>query len=115
MPDSSHPFLSVDLTPIPLLSRPTIPISTFYLPLNMDLGMPSLPQSPTWTKDAQVGTDKWCAARATISGWAGMVRVEGKIGNANGEGFPLLKMGGNWGWLRRAKVMFENVDVDYEE
>lgn len=89
-------------------------MSTFYLPLNLDLGMPALPQSPNWTKDAQVGTEKWCAARATISGWAGMVRAQGQIGNADGEGFPRLMMDGNWAWLRRAKVVFENVDADYQ-
>lgn len=108
------PFVSVDLTPITLLSRPTIPVSTTYLPLNMDLAMPPLPESENWKEDGQVGTEKWHAARATISGWSGMVRVTGKIGNQDGEGFPALDMGGTWFWVKDAKVVFERVDEDYE-
>lgn len=80
----------------------------------MDLAMPPLPESENWKKDGQAGTEKWRVARATISGWSGMVRVTGKIGNQDGEGFPALDMGGTWFWVKGAKVMFENVDEDYE-
>lgn len=78
--------------------------------------MPPLPESENWKEDGQAGSPggKWHAARATISGWSGMVGVDGKIGNKDGEGFPKLKMGGSWFWIKDAKVAFETVDEDYE-
>lgn len=110
----SHPsnpeelFVSLDLRPIPLLSRPLIPISSAYVPLNIDLAIPPIPQSDNWKKDGRVGTAEWRYTSVSFCGWAGLVNVQGRVGD--GKAFPQLNLGSYWTWIKDAHFSFHTLE-----
>ncbi|KAE8403254.1 hypothetical protein BDV37DRAFT_294677 [Aspergillus pseudonomiae] len=58
LPDSpDQPFVSLDLQPIPLISRPLFPISTSYIPMNLETVMPPIPESNDWRENGLVGSE----------------------------------------------------------
>ncbi|KKZ61333.1 hypothetical protein EMCG_04052 [[Emmonsia] crescens] len=97
-----QPFVVLQFSPLTLLSKFSIPINTSYVPISPLLGMPPVPESESWKEDALVGTKEWCHAKVDVSGWARMVRVEGKLGD--GQSFPELATGGYWVYINNAKL-----------
>ncbi|OAX80561.1 hypothetical protein ACJ72_05106 [Emergomyces africanus] len=97
-----QPFAVLQFSPVTVLSKLSIPMNTAYAPINLLLGMPPIPESDSWKEDALVGTKEWCYAKVDVSGWARMVRVEGKLGD--GQYFPELPTGGYWVYINDAKL-----------
>ncbi|KAE8365067.1 hypothetical protein BDV27DRAFT_127494 [Aspergillus caelatus] len=109
-PDTpEQPFVSLDFQPIALTSRPLFPISTSYIPMNLEIVMPPIPGSDNWRENGLVGSnnDEWRSVQVDISGKAGMVRVGGELGD--GDSFPKLNWNGLWFWLDNAKLSCMNV------
>ncbi|OJD18433.1 hypothetical protein AJ78_01552 [Emergomyces pasteurianus Ep9510] len=97
-----QPFVVLKFSPVTLLSKLSIPVNTSYAPINLLLVMPPVPGSESWKEDALVGTKEWCTAKVDISGWARMMRVEGKLGD--GQYFPELSTGGYWVYINNANL-----------
>ncbi|KLJ13831.1 hypothetical protein EMPG_11251 [Blastomyces silverae] len=97
-----QPFVVLQFSPLALLSRLSIPINTSYVPINPSLAMPPVPESESWEEDALIGTKEWRHAKVDVSGWARVVRVEGKLGD--GQSFPELTAGGYWVYINDAKL-----------
>ncbi|KAL2377184.1 hypothetical protein RJZ90_006942 [Blastomyces dermatitidis] len=104
-----QPFVVLQFSPLTLLSRLSMPINTSYVPINPLLGMPPVPESKYWKEDALMGTKEWRHARVDVSGWARMVRVEGKLGD--GHSFPELTASGYWVYINDAKLSCVTVGV----
>ncbi|EEQ87517.1 uncharacterized protein BDCG_02637 [Blastomyces dermatitidis ER-3] len=104
-----QPFVVLQFSPLTLLSRLSMPINTSYVPINPLLGMPPVPESKSWKEDALMGTKEWRHARVDVSGWARMVRVEGKLGD--GHSFPELTASGYWVYINDAKLSCVTVGV----
>lgn len=64
-----NPFISISLNPI----------STSYIPLNLDFAMPPIPQSENWVEDGQMGSvdGGWRISRVSVSRRLAFVRVDG--------------------------------------
>ncbi|KAK6814561.1 hypothetical protein RU639_009392 [Aspergillus parasiticus] len=110
LPDTpEEPFVSLDLQPITLISRPIFPISTAYVPMNLEIVMPPIPQSEDWKENGLVGGDnnEWRSVRVDISGKTGVIRVGGELGD--GISFPKLDWNGWWFWVDDAKMSCKNV------
>ncbi|KAL2386249.1 hypothetical protein RJ035_004730 [Blastomyces gilchristii] len=104
-----QPFVVLQFSPLTLLSRLSMPINTSYVPINPLLGMPPVPESKSWKEDALMGTKEWRHARVDVSGWARMVRVEGKLGDSHS--FPELTASGYWVYINDAKLSCVTVGV----
>ncbi|PGG96106.1 hypothetical protein AJ79_09732 [Helicocarpus griseus UAMH5409] len=104
-----QPFVTLDFSPVTILSKPSFPFSTSYVPIDMGLWAPALPESKDWKENGLVGTQEWRQARADISGWARVIRVKGKLGD--GQAFPDLKLGGLWVYINDARVSFVTVEA----
>ncbi|EEH22980.2 hypothetical protein PABG_05191 [Paracoccidioides brasiliensis Pb03] len=97
-----QPFVALDFSPTTILSKPSIPISSSRVPIDLGLHMPPIPESKSWKEDAMVGTKEWRHARVDISGWARVIHVKGTLGN--GTAFPEFPAGGYWLYINDAKM-----------
>ncbi|KAI0075586.1 hypothetical protein K474DRAFT_1370916 [Panus rudis PR-1116 ss-1] len=107
--DTSKPFFVVNLKPTLFLSNAHIPFNTKYLPLDLTITHPPLPEDPNWKESAQVGTDRWWSLLFGMTGKAGLLWGEGGLEGGkfgNDVGFPdvrLIKLGM---WLRDFRLSF---------
>ncbi|KAK2774274.1 hypothetical protein FQN52_004299 [Onygenales sp. PD_12] len=102
-----QPFISIELSPVPVLSRPTLPISTSYLPIDLGMWLPPNPESKDWKEDGMVGTTKWCHCEVGVSGWGRVMHVKGDLGD--GRSFPKLDIPNYWVYVREAKLTCKTV------
>jgi hypothetical protein len=99
------PFVKLELISLPLLSRPLIPISTAWIPMELDALLPPLPQSANPERDGMVGTQKWILFHPSISGRMGILKVAGEIGDESSQYFPrLAHLTGYWIWIPDAVI-----------
>jgi hypothetical protein len=52
-------FVSLNLQPIFLISRPVLPISTAYIPITLEIVMAPVSQNDDWEESGLVGNDEW--------------------------------------------------------
>jgi hypothetical protein len=98
----NQPFVSLNLQPIPLISRPTLPICMAYIPLDLNIVMASMSQSDDW-KESGSGD----LAGSLLPEM--QMRATGKV--EDGEAYPELKMDGLWSCVN-AKISCSMVGID---
>ena len=99
----------MDLSPTCVLSSGIIPFDSSRLPMSNEIVCPPLPQSPSWTEDACVGTDHWVSITPIMKGKAGFFRWTGGLQDgalADNVGFPDVQPWSLGMWLREFDLEF---------
>ncbi|KAI0339249.1 hypothetical protein BDW22DRAFT_1336398 [Trametopsis cervina] len=109
-PDApDRPFFVINLSATFIGSNARIPFNSALSPLSVEIVCPPLPQSPDWTEDGRVGTDRWISITPAMKGKAGLFKAKGGLEDGkmgDDVGFPDIQPWTIGMWLNEFQLEF---------